>query len=125
MTGRPAQAPALFGASSRACFEQVLALLETGESATPSHAELEEHLQSRGRELLRRLLQDHLSLRATTQARLVLVVADGKGIVMRPDALRPATARAAAAATTKWPRVCPRARDASGNGWPRLAPSMT
>ncbi len=35
------------------------------------------------------------------QSDLLVISADGKGIVMRPDALRPATAKAAAAATDK------------------------
>ena len=50
---------------------------------------------------------------------------DGKGIVMRPDALRPATAKAADTATTKLPPACPRARNATVNAWPKSAPSTT
>lgn len=83
MTGEPdpsAAGPEVFGASSRECFEQVLAWLEGDESATLSHAELEETLECRGRELLRRLLQDHLSLRAATEERLA-VVTDDAGVV--------------------------------------------
>lgn len=189
---------------SRECFGGVLGWLEGPDAAALSHAELEEQLDARGRELLRRMFQDHLSLRAMNERRLdevsdaearthraveaghhrplatvfgevevtrlayrrrgrpniypadaalnlpaerhshgrrrlaateaargsfeeaaaavdveafyatragladegteadVLVLsADGKGIVMRPDALRPATAKAAAAATNK------------------------
>lgn len=81
MTGANGQAPTgAFGAASRACFEQVLAWLEGNESATLSHGELEDQLECRGRELLRRLLQDHLSLRATTEERLT-VVTDDAGVV--------------------------------------------
>ena len=72
--------PAAFGVESRACFEQVLVWLEGSEAATLSHGELEEELECRGRELLRRLLQDHLDLRATTEER-VAVVADDAGVV--------------------------------------------
>lgn len=78
---RPAEAAtATFGVESRACFEQVLVWLEGNDSATLSHGELEDELAGRGRELLRRLLQDHLTLRATTEARLA-VVADDAGVV--------------------------------------------
>jgi len=37
----------------------------------------------------------------SAESDLLVISADGKGIVMRPDALRPATAKAAAAATNK------------------------
>ena len=80
MRGGTGQAPAVFGTSSRGCFEQVLAWLEGNESATLSHGELEEQLECRGRELLRRLLQDHLSLRATTEERLPAVT-DHAGVL--------------------------------------------
>lgn len=80
MTGGAGQAPTVFGSESRACFEQVLDWLEGNDSAVLSHGELEDQLECRGRELLRRLLQDHLTLRATTEARLA-VVADDAGVV--------------------------------------------
>lgn len=82
MTGgaaEAAEAPARFGSSS-ACFEQVLAWLEGEQSAALSHGQLEDELECRGRELLRRLLQDHLSLRAASEARLP-VVADEDEVV--------------------------------------------
>lgn len=69
-----------FGLDSRACFEQVLAWLQGSESAALSHGELEDELESRGRELLRRMLQDHLTLRAVTEQRLE-DVADDEGTV--------------------------------------------
>lgn len=90
MSGGATEAAVGFGADSRACFEQVLAWLEGGESAALSHGELEDELECRGRELLRRLLQDHLSLRATTEERLA-VVADDAGVVhgaVEPDHCR-------------------------------------
>ena len=246
VTGRAAQRG--FGADSRGCFEQLMAWLEGGQASGMTHAELEDELACRGRELLRRMLQDHLSLRAATEPRLaavaddagvlhaavetghrrrwpaysapvqvdrlayrhrghqnlhpadaalnlpaerhshglrrlaaiestrgsfeqagaaitratgqqvgkrqveeltaraavdvedfyatashtepapddVLVIsADGKGIVMRPDSLRPATAKAAAATAASSPPACPRARNATANAWPRSAPSTT
>jgi len=72
--------PAGFGAKSRGCFEQVLAWLEGDEAAVMSHGELEDELERRGRELLRRMLQDHLALRAATEPRLA-AVADDAGVV--------------------------------------------
>jgi hypothetical protein len=39
------------------------------QAAALTHAELEDHLDARGRELLRRLHQDHLGLRAARQQR--------------------------------------------------------
>lgn len=70
-SGRP-EAPAMttepspsgsFGAS-RARFEILVGFLEGANAAALSHAELEDRLQVEGRELIRRLLQDHLDLRA-------------------------------------------------------------
>lgn len=58
-----------FGAS-RECFTDVLGWLEGPDAAALSHAELEDQLDARGRELLRRMLQDHLSLRTVTERRL-------------------------------------------------------
>ncbi len=62
---------------SRACFDDIAAWLEATESASLSHAELEDDLDRRGRELLRRLLQDHLDLRAAREERVDVTAADG------------------------------------------------
>jgi hypothetical protein len=51
-------------------FTEVLGWLEGPDAAALSHAELEDQLDARGRELLRRMFQDHLSLRAMTERRL-------------------------------------------------------
>jgi hypothetical protein len=72
----PAARPASFGADSRGCFEQLLAWLEGGQATGMTHAELEDELACRGRELLRRMLQDHLTLRATNEPRLAAVTDD-------------------------------------------------
>ena len=79
MSDRAAQS-AGFGAGSRDCFEQLLGWLEGDEAAVKSHAEIEDELESRGRELLRRMLQDHLTLRAATEPRLAAVT-DDAGVV--------------------------------------------
>ena len=79
MSGRSAQ-PAGFGADSRGCFEQLLGWLEGGQATGMTHAELEDELAFRGRELLRRMLQEHLTLRAANEPRLA-AVADDAGIV--------------------------------------------
>ncbi len=69
-----------FGAESRGSFEQLLGWLEADQATALSHAELEDELEDRGRELLRRMLQDHLSLRTATEQRLP-DVADADGVV--------------------------------------------
>ena len=56
--------------ASRECFTEVLGWLQGPDAAALSHAELEDQLDARGRELLRRMFQDHLSLRAMTERRL-------------------------------------------------------
>lgn len=61
-------------AASRECFGQILGWLEGPDAAAASHGELEDQLDCRGRELLRRMLQDHLSLRAVTESRLEVVL---------------------------------------------------
>ena len=50
---------------------------------------------------------------------------DGKGIVMLPGALRPATAKAAAAAEGSWPPGCRPGRRAAASGWPSWPASTT
>jgi hypothetical protein len=63
-------------ASSREQFESVVSFLDGADAAGLSHAELEERLDRAGRELLRRLLDDHLALRAVREQRLDEVVGD-------------------------------------------------
>jgi len=54
----------------------MLGFLDGADAAALSHAELEERLDRDGRELLRRLLDDHLALRARHEQRLEQVVGD-------------------------------------------------
>ena len=68
-------APAGF-AASREQFESLLSFLDGTDAAGLSHAELEERLDRDGRELLRRLLDDHLALRAVREQRLEQVIGD-------------------------------------------------
>ena len=63
-------------ASSREQFESLVSFLDGTDAAGLSHAELEERLDRDGRELLRRLLDDHLALRAVREPRLEQVVGD-------------------------------------------------
>ncbi len=73
---RPGQPPSFAGA--RDCFESTVHWLEGEEARALSHSELEAQLADKGREMLRRLLQDHLDLRAWCEPRLEEVVgADG------------------------------------------------
>ena len=55
-------------AAGRETFESVVGFLDGAEAAAMEHAELEAELDTRGRELMRRLLQDHLDLRAGREA---------------------------------------------------------
>jgi len=56
--------------ASREHFEALVEFLGADACAGLTHARLEEHLASAGRELTRLLLQDHLDLRATREQRL-------------------------------------------------------
>ena len=73
-----AEPPAGFGASRR-CFEQTLEWLDGSDARELEHSELEDQLDRRGRELLRRMLQDHLTVRAGTERRLAAAV-DSDGV---------------------------------------------
>jgi hypothetical protein len=54
---------------SRTCFTELEEWLSGRDAAVLTHADLEEQLEARGRELLRRLHQDHLDLRAAREQR--------------------------------------------------------
>ena len=77
----PEYAPGADGdgfAQSRGCFAGIEEWLSGSVAAGLTHAELEEQLGARGRELLRRLCQDHLDLRAAREQRQAKVTgADG------------------------------------------------
>jgi hypothetical protein len=62
--------------SSREQFESLIRFLDGTDAAALSHAELEERLDRDGRELLRRLLDDHLAIRAVREQRLANVVGE-------------------------------------------------
>ncbi len=64
-------------AAARGCFEEMVGFLEGDESARMSHAELEEELVRRGREVQRLAFQDHLDLRALRERRGHVVDATG------------------------------------------------
>jgi len=63
-------------AASREQFDWLVSFLDGTDAAGLSHAELEERVDRDGRELLRRLLDDHLALRAVREQRLDEVVGD-------------------------------------------------
>ncbi len=63
-------------ASSREQFASLLGFLDGADAAGLSHSELEERLDRDGRELLRRLLADHLALRTLREQRLEHVIGD-------------------------------------------------
>ena len=69
------------GRTGRVCLQPgavrlVGGFLDGADAAAFSHAELEERLDRDGRELLRRLLDDHLALRAVREQRLEQVVGE-------------------------------------------------
>jgi hypothetical protein len=66
-------------ARSREQFDAMLGWLASAETDGLEHAELEDRLQAEGRELLRRMLEDKLDLRACHEARLD-EVADAAGV---------------------------------------------
>ncbi|MGH3496722.1 MAG: ISKra4 family transposase [Nocardioidaceae bacterium] len=61
-------------AASRQAVEETLAWLEGPDAAALAHGELEDQLDARGRELLRRMYADHLALRAINETRRDAVV---------------------------------------------------
>jgi hypothetical protein len=64
-------------ASSFEAVGEVIGWLEGDEAAGLTHAELEDGLAERGREVLRRMFADHLALRAQREVRIEVVDADG------------------------------------------------
>jgi len=66
----------VFGAS-RACFEDVVDWLAGAEAASLDHGPLEDDLERRGREVVRRLLQDHFDLRASQEKRVKVTACNG------------------------------------------------
>ncbi len=63
-------------ASARKSFEEMLCWLEGTESTGLTHAELEDQVERRGREVQRLMLQDHLDLRALREQRVEVVDAE-------------------------------------------------
>ncbi|MGH8701620.1 MAG: ISKra4 family transposase [Burkholderiales bacterium] len=72
--------PAPLG-GSQACFESLRGYLHSPEAMGMRHSDLERELEARGRELLRRMLQEHLDWRSPGFARQPVRAADG---VARP-----------------------------------------
>jgi hypothetical protein len=64
-------------ALSRQMAEELLGWLESPEASQLDHAALEGALDERGRQLLRRMFQDHLDLRAVRETRKEVVGSDG------------------------------------------------
>jgi len=72
-------APADAFSAPRCQFEGLTSFLESEECLAVEHAELESAIETRGRELLRQMVQDHLDLRALREVRRSAVV-DGDGV---------------------------------------------
>lgn len=73
-TARPETHPF---ALARQSFEEMIGWLEGTESSRLTHAELEDQVERRGREVQRLMLQDHLDLRALREQRVGVVDAEG------------------------------------------------
>lgn len=87
--------------SSRGSFEEAAAAVRRATGVTLGKRQVEQ-LAARSAVDFKAFYENPLRTRAAVTNRDVLVLsADGKGIVMRPDALRPATAKAARKATAK------------------------
>lgn len=83
----PLEGPDAFGAS-RAALEALTVTLGSAAAGTWTHDQLEDHLATHGRELLRQMLQDHLDLRANREQHAVAhrrlgPVVDADGIAHR------------------------------------------
>ena len=78
--GRAGSDRAAAFAFSREQFESLIGFLDGTDAAALSHAEVEQRLEVDGRELLRRLFDDHLALRAAREQRLEQVTGD-EGVV--------------------------------------------
>ena len=84
------EVPAEVFTGSRACFEELVGWLEGTEAAGLAHGELEEQLDRRGRELLRRMFQGQLDLRAVREQRVEVLDAEGIGHgAVETDHVRP------------------------------------
>ena len=66
--------------SSRTMFEALVGELTGPDCARSTHAELEEQLTERSRQLMRQLLQDHLDLRAIGEQRRPEEVTGADGV---------------------------------------------
>src|SRR5882762_1781600 len=64
-------------ALSRQMAEELLGWLESPEASQLDHAALEGALDERGRQLLRRMFQDHMDLRAVRETRKEVVGSNG------------------------------------------------
>jgi len=65
-------------ARARNSFEEMVCWLEGTESVTLTHAELEDQVERRGREVQRLMFQDHLDLRAMREERVQVVDAEAR-----------------------------------------------
>ncbi len=77
-TGASTAAAGMDGfAVSRERFETLVGFLDGTTAAGLSHGDLEDRLETEGRELLRQLFQDHLRLRSQAEPHLQVIGADG------------------------------------------------
>src|SRR6266545_1545543 len=99
-------------ARSRAAFAELAATLGGAEAGGWTHDQLEDHLERDGRQLLRRLLQDHLDLRALREQHAVQDALTAAGWWRSPTPRGSATARWSGVTSATWRRCSARC------GWP-------
>lgn len=75
--------------SSRTRFEELVGRLDSAETMQMTHSQLERFVDVEGRELLRRLFQDHLDLRVPGEADARVVSAGGAVLTHRRNHVRP------------------------------------
>jgi hypothetical protein len=85
--------------SARGSFQEAVAAIDRGSGARVGKRQVEALAVRAAADFDD--FNDHRRPPAVDQAQLLVMQVDGKGIVMRPEALRPATAKAAAQATGK------------------------
>jgi hypothetical protein len=85
--------------STRGSFEEAVAAIERGTGVAVAKRQVES-LSARAATDVEGFCASRTPAE-TAETDVLVISADGKGIVMRPDSLRPPTAKAAAAATTK------------------------
>lgn len=107
--------------AARGSFEEAVAAIGRGSAAKVGKRQVEALAQAAAVDV--EAFFDQVERPAAQADEVVVVSADGKGIVMRPEGLRAATAAKAAASTTKVKGRLSKGEKANRKRWPRSEPS--